>query len=218
MLARSHVVRARRSKPKKEGSMHRRKLWLCAGVVFAALALAATGSARVNGAGNVSAAKARDAHLRSRAGRRSGLVSQPDPGHRLQRVLERRVPDACDPRRVPVHAQLQVQARPDQQVHAEAQPTTRDVLHPQEREVERRRAGHGQGLALHVADRHEREVQGSHRPTRLAGHLQREGERQGRHGHVQAELRRVATAVRLRASPARAGGHRHADGLERLHL
>src|SRR3954464_12170703 len=38
--------------------MHRRKLWLCAGVVFAALALAATGSARVNGAGNVSAAKA----------------------------------------------------------------------------------------------------------------------------------------------------------------
>ena len=38
--------------------MHRRKLWLCAGVVFAALALAATGSARVNGAGSVSAAKA----------------------------------------------------------------------------------------------------------------------------------------------------------------
>ncbi|MBA3734779.1 MAG: hypothetical protein H0W90_06225, partial [Actinobacteria bacterium] len=38
--------------------MHRRKLWLCGGVVFAALALAATGSARVNEAGGNSAGKA----------------------------------------------------------------------------------------------------------------------------------------------------------------
>ena len=38
--------------------MHRRKLWLIAGAVLAALALAATGSARVNGADNASAAKA----------------------------------------------------------------------------------------------------------------------------------------------------------------
>ncbi len=38
--------------------MHRRKLWLLAGVVLAALALAATGSARVNGPDNASAKKA----------------------------------------------------------------------------------------------------------------------------------------------------------------
>jgi peptide/nickel transport system substrate-binding protein len=38
--------------------MHRRKLWLIAGAVLAALALAATGSARVNGADGVSASKA----------------------------------------------------------------------------------------------------------------------------------------------------------------
>jgi peptide/nickel transport system substrate-binding protein len=38
--------------------MHRRKLWLIAGAVLAALALAATGSARVNGADSASAAKA----------------------------------------------------------------------------------------------------------------------------------------------------------------
>jgi len=38
--------------------MHRRKLWLLAGVVLAALALAATGSARVNGPDSASAKKA----------------------------------------------------------------------------------------------------------------------------------------------------------------
>src|SRR5215207_4867238 len=38
--------------------MHRRKLWLTAGVVLAALALAATGSARVNGPDAASASKA----------------------------------------------------------------------------------------------------------------------------------------------------------------
>ena len=38
--------------------MHRRKLWLLAGVVLAALALAATGSARVNGPDAASASKA----------------------------------------------------------------------------------------------------------------------------------------------------------------
>src|SRR5215210_484498 len=38
--------------------MHRRKLWLLAGVVLAALALAATGSARVNGPESASAGKA----------------------------------------------------------------------------------------------------------------------------------------------------------------
>ena len=38
--------------------MHRRKLWLLAGVVLAALALAATGSARVNGPDSASASKA----------------------------------------------------------------------------------------------------------------------------------------------------------------
>jgi peptide/nickel transport system substrate-binding protein len=38
--------------------MHRRKLWLLAGVVLAALALAATGSARVNGPDGASASKA----------------------------------------------------------------------------------------------------------------------------------------------------------------
>ena len=38
--------------------MHRRKLWLFAGVVFAALALAATGSARVNGPDSASAKSA----------------------------------------------------------------------------------------------------------------------------------------------------------------
>jgi len=38
--------------------MHRRKLWLLAGVVLAALALAATGSARVNGPNSASAGKA----------------------------------------------------------------------------------------------------------------------------------------------------------------
>src|ERR687888_914622 len=38
--------------------MHRRKLWLIAGVVLAALALAATGSARVAGPDSASSAKA----------------------------------------------------------------------------------------------------------------------------------------------------------------
>jgi peptide/nickel transport system substrate-binding protein len=38
--------------------MHRRKLWLFAGVVFAALALAATGAARVNGPDSASSSKA----------------------------------------------------------------------------------------------------------------------------------------------------------------
>ena len=38
--------------------MHRRKLWLFAGVVLAALALAATGSARVNGPGTSAASNA----------------------------------------------------------------------------------------------------------------------------------------------------------------
>ena len=38
--------------------MHRRKLWLLAGVVLAALALTATGSARVNGPDAASASKA----------------------------------------------------------------------------------------------------------------------------------------------------------------
>src|SRR5436189_5792261 len=38
--------------------MHRRKLWLLAGVVLAALALAATGSARVNGPDSASSSKA----------------------------------------------------------------------------------------------------------------------------------------------------------------
>ena len=38
--------------------MHRRKLWLLAGVVLAALALAATGSARVNGPASHDSSKA----------------------------------------------------------------------------------------------------------------------------------------------------------------
>jgi peptide/nickel transport system substrate-binding protein len=38
--------------------MHRRRLWLLAGALLAALAIAATGSARVNGPGSVSAGKA----------------------------------------------------------------------------------------------------------------------------------------------------------------
>jgi len=38
--------------------MHRRKLWLFAGVVLAALALAATGSARVSGPDSASSHKA----------------------------------------------------------------------------------------------------------------------------------------------------------------
>src|SRR5436190_22294430 len=38
--------------------MHRRKLWLLAGVVLAALALAATGSARVSGPDSASSSKA----------------------------------------------------------------------------------------------------------------------------------------------------------------
>ena len=38
--------------------MHRRKLWLLAGVVLAALALAATGSARVNGPASQDSSKA----------------------------------------------------------------------------------------------------------------------------------------------------------------
>src|SRR4051812_50112201 len=38
--------------------MHRRKLWLFAGVVLAALALAATGSARVSGPDSASAKRA----------------------------------------------------------------------------------------------------------------------------------------------------------------
>src|SRR5262245_18165111 len=38
--------------------MHRRRLWLLAGALLAALAIAATGSARVNGPGSVSASKA----------------------------------------------------------------------------------------------------------------------------------------------------------------
>ena len=47
-------------------------------------------------------------------------------------------------------------------------------------QVERRHAGHGQGLDLHLADRDQHEVQGPHRSARLGRHPQRQGQRQGR--------------------------------------
>ena len=93
--------------------MHRRKLWLLAGVVLAALALAATGSARVNWT----------SEPRFEQGWHAGLGAEQGggPDWCLNLILDIdcnafwnvRVPDAGHSRRLPVHAGVQVQARPD---------------------------------------------------------------------------------------------------------
>jgi len=53
--------------------------------------------------------------------------------------------------------------------------------------------------------------QGSHRPTRVGRHHEREGERQGRDRHVQEELRTVGKPSSATSSPQHApAGHGHA--------
>jgi hypothetical protein len=88
--------------------MHLRKIWLFTAAVLAALALAATGSARLDATDGGSSGKASTLVFGAEQ-RRARLVPQPDPRCRLRHVLERRLPDTGHPRRVPLGAQLHVQ-------------------------------------------------------------------------------------------------------------
>ena len=187
--------------------MHRRKLWLFAGAVLLALALTATGSAKVRAGQSERQVGGHD-RLRRRAGWRPRLVPQPAPHERLWRVLEQRVPDAGSARSLLDPPELHLQARPHQQVQAPAEPDAGHVLHPGERTLERQGPRHGQGLHLLVEGDHEPGAEG----PRLAGRVRPDQEhhrnRQGREGHLPHAVRGLEGPLRrwLRAAGARTRG------------
>jgi hypothetical protein len=93
--------------------MHRRKLWLFAGAVLAALALAGHRLGKSEWTGRRRAKSAGTLVFGAEQGGGPDWCCNLILGRGLQRVLERRVPDAGDPRRVHLHPEVHVRAGPD---------------------------------------------------------------------------------------------------------